>query len=199
MSGGPPSRTDTCAHCGEARSAPVSSWTSRSASAACCGSGALPLPCPGCGELKVLAFYDADGRPALRHLHRERPCLCLRRLRSRRQPLRAPMRALRGPRRSRAARTRPGDPSALQPVFDALIAGPRPQSALYWLTRLERPESCADGPGGWRSRTPRSTRCRSTGPLTSYVTCLAAWVSFRLRRRSNGSPPWLAGVLAPAA
>ena len=100
-----------------------------------------PKACPACAERKVLAFYDADGRAACatccgvdavygcvtcgredNHYGRQcAPCT----LHERASALLA-------------------DPSGgihpqLVPVFDALVAARRPQSALYWLSRSVGP------------------------------------------------------------
>ena len=133
--------TTTCAHCGQEKSCsqlildePV------------CANCVLRFArgakaCPGCGGIKVLAFYDTQRRPACATCtgnkaryacvrcgredspHGRRCGLCV--LEQRAAELLA-------------------DPSGrihpqLQPVFDTLMAGPRPQTTLYWLNRSTGP------------------------------------------------------------
>lgn len=101
------------------------------------------MPCPGCGETKVLAFYDDQRRPSCAHCtgqaaiygcddcgrednpfgRRCGPCELHRRL------------------TDLLADTTGNVHPRLRPVFDTLMAAPRPQSVLYWLTRASsRPD-----------------------------------------------------------
>jgi hypothetical protein len=104
-----------------------------------------PKPCPGCGVTKVLAFYDAERRPACAgctgnhpvyacdqcgredsHWGRRcAPCVLTERL--------------------TALLSQPGAGihPRLQPIFDVLICGPRPQTTLYWLDRSTGPATLA--------------------------------------------------------
>ncbi|WP_201298213.1 hypothetical protein [Nocardia sp. CY41] len=93
--------------------------------------------CPGCGQTKVLAFYDEHQRPACtsctgntssfgcNNCGREDnvfgACCATCTLADRLTTLLA----------DTTSRVHP----QLQPVYDALLAGPRPQTTLYWLTR----------------------------------------------------------------
>jgi hypothetical protein len=96
-----------------------------------------PKPCPGCGQLKVLVFYDATRRPCCAACTGNDPVYACIGCGSEDNTLGrtcAPC-ALRGKLTELLA-----DPTGvihprLQPVFDAFMAGPRPQSTLYWLTR----------------------------------------------------------------
>lgn len=142
MSGGPRREATTCAHCGELKKCPRLILDKPVCGRCVLRFGRAPLRCPDCRELRILAFYDAAGRPACATCtgnvavyacvdcgredspfgRRCGPCVLSERV-------------------SALLRTPTGGiHPALQPVFDALTAGPRPQSALYWLTRSEGPD-----------------------------------------------------------
>jgi hypothetical protein len=98
--------------------------------------------CPGCGAVKVLAFYDTRRRPACAGCtgnpavygcgtcgredsqwgRRCAPCVLAE--------------------RATMLLSRPdgGIHPQLQPVYDALLAGPRPQTTLYWFDRSAGPD-----------------------------------------------------------
>jgi hypothetical protein len=100
-----------------------------------------PKSCPGCGGMKVLAFYDTAGQPACAACTGSQPvygCVACGREDSvfgrRCAPCVLSERAL----------DLLADPTGqihprLQPVFDALMAARRPQTVLYWLTRSSGP------------------------------------------------------------
>lgn len=99
-------------------------------------------PCPGCDQPKVLAFYDDARRPACAACtgnpavyacqacgredsqwgHRCAPCVLAERATA----------LLSGP--------GGGIHPQLQPLYDALLAGPRPQTTLYWFDRSSGPD-----------------------------------------------------------
>jgi hypothetical protein len=97
--------------------------------------------CPGCGGMKVLAFYDAQHRPACATCTGNKPryaCVKCGREDSPFGRKCAPC-AL-----AERATELLSDPTGrihpqLQPVFDTLMAGPRPQTTLYWFTRSAGP------------------------------------------------------------
>jgi hypothetical protein len=146
VSRSPADRSATCSHCDEHRK------THRTIlEQPVCERCALrfirsPGTCPGCNELKVLAFYDPLRRPVCAtcagakavygcsRCGREdnrfgrmcAPCT----LHDRASELLA----------DASGRVHP----QLQPAYDALVAGPRPQTTLYWFTR-------STGPGILRS------------------------------------------------
>lgn len=98
-------------------------------------------PCPGCDQLKVLAFYDHQRRPACAGCTGNPPVYaCQRCGREDSQWGR-----LCGPcalaDRATALLSQPdgGIHPQLQPVYETLLAGPRPQTTLYWFTRSEGP------------------------------------------------------------
>ena len=100
-----------------------------------------PKTCPGCGEVKVLAFYDSDGRPACAACTGAKPvygCATCGREDS-------PFGRTCGPcvlsERATAlladatGQVRP----ELLPVFEALMAARRPRTVLYWFHRSSGP------------------------------------------------------------
>lgn len=98
-------------------------------------------PCPGCGQVKVLAFYDAQRRPACATCTGNDPvyaCVSCGREDS-------PFGRQCGPcalnQKATALLSAPGGGihPQLQPVYDVLTSGPRPQSTLYWFTRSTGP------------------------------------------------------------
>ena len=131
----------TCAHCGQAKRClreilekPV------------CGNcvlrfGRTATTCPGCGGTKVLAFYDAQRRPACATCTGNKPyyaCVKCGRKDSPHGRKCAPCVL------AERATELLTDPSGrihpqLQPVFDTLMAGPRPQTTLYWFNRSTGP------------------------------------------------------------
>ena len=141
MSAREPRPLTACAHCGQQKHCsrlildkPV------------CGTCMLRFArtattCPGCGGIKVLAFYDDHGRPACATCTGNKPrYACVRCGRED-----SPFGRRCGPcmLEQRAADLLT-DPSGrihpqLQPVFDTLMAGPRPQTTLYWFTRSTGP------------------------------------------------------------
>ena len=97
--------------------------------------------CPGCGGIKVLAFYDTHGRPA---------CATCTGNKTRYACVRCGREDSTHGRRcglctleQRAAELL-ADPSGhihpqLQPLFNTLMAGPRPETTLYWFNRSTGP------------------------------------------------------------
>lgn len=99
-------------------------------------------PCPGCGALKVLAFYDTQRRPACAGCTGNPPvygCAVCRREDSQWGTRCAPCVSAE---RATALLSQPdgGIHPQLQPVYDALLAGPRPQTTLYWFDRSTGPD-----------------------------------------------------------
>ena len=146
MSGREPLPPTTCAHCGQQKRCsrlildqPVCKTCelrfARSATT-----------CPGCAGIKVLAFYDSQRRPACATCTGNKPryaCVKCGREDSQHGRKCAPCVL------EERARELLSDPSGrihpqLQPVFDTLMAGPRPQTTLYWFNR-------STGPGILRS------------------------------------------------
>ncbi len=101
-----------------------------------------PQPCPGCGQLKVLAYYDQQRRPACATCTGNPPRYACRQC-GRED---SPWGHLCGPCAIRERLTElmsaPGGGihPQLQPVFETLLAGPRPQTTLYWMTRSAGPD-----------------------------------------------------------
>lgn len=98
-------------------------------------------PCPGCANIRVLAFYDADRRPACAPCTGNEAvyaCTACGREDS-------PWGRLCGhcalKEKTTALLSGPdgGINPRLRPVYEALISGPRPQTTLYWFTRSTGP------------------------------------------------------------
>ena len=106
-----------------------------------------PGSCPGCGGLKVLAFYDAQRRPACAGCTGRDPVYACAACGREDSPFGrhcGPCTLSRQLSELLAAPTGGIHPQ-LQPVFDALTGGPRPQTTLYWLTRASaRPDLLRD-------------------------------------------------------
>jgi hypothetical protein len=134
-----PREPTLCAHCGELKKCPRLILDEPVCGTCVLRFARAPLPCPGCEGQKILAFYDSLGRPACATCTgnpavfacvtcgredsqfgaRCAPCVLSERL------------------AALLADGTGGIHPDLQPVFDALMAGRRPQTALYWLTRSE--------------------------------------------------------------
>ena len=128
-----------CAHCGELKKCPRLILDKPVCGTCVLRFGRAPLPCPGCEEPKILAFYDALGRPACATCTGNRPvyaCVACGREDSKFGSRCAPC-VLSERLSALLADGTGGIHPDLQPVFDALMAGRRPQTALYWLTRSE--------------------------------------------------------------
>lgn len=101
--------------------------------------------CPGCANIRVLAFYDDRRRPACATCtNNEAVYACTDCGRED-----SPWGRLCGPcalaQRAAALLSAPGGGihPQLRPVYDALLSGPRPQTTLYWFTRSTGPATLA--------------------------------------------------------
>ncbi|MGI8762303.1 MAG: hypothetical protein ACR2LF_13605 [Jatrophihabitantaceae bacterium] len=111
-----------------------------------------PKPCPGCGETRVLAFYDDQLRPSCARCAGHESVYGCEDCGREDNPFgrRCGTCELRRRLADLLADTTGGIHPQLRPVFDALMAAPRPQSVLYWLTRsssrpdLLRAMACGD-------------------------------------------------------
>jgi len=151
-----------------------------------------PKPCPGCGATKVLAFYDTQRRPACAgctgnpaiyacdQCGREdshwglrcAPCVLTERLTA----------LLSQP----GAGIHPG----LQPIFDVLISGPRPQTTLYWLDRSTGPGTLAAMARGEVEISHAAFQAMQVNKTNTCVTCSPRSGSCHPSMpNSNGSPP----------
>jgi hypothetical protein len=102
-----------------------------------------PKPCPSCREPKVLAFYDTKRRPACAACTGNHPFYACPECGREDSPFGRKC----GPCTLRDRVSELLDDGngrihpRLQPVFDTLTTGPRPQTTLYWLTRASsRPD-----------------------------------------------------------
>jgi len=100
-----------------------------------------PKTCPGCGEVKVLAFYDSDGRPACAACTGAKPvygCATCGREDSyfgRRCGVCVLFERATALLADASGQVRP----ELSPVFEALMAARRPRSVLYWFHHSRGP------------------------------------------------------------
>ena len=135
----------TCGHCGELKQCPRLILERPVCQRCVLRFARAAQPCPGCDQLKVLAFYDSQRRPACaactgnpavyacRACGREdsqwgrrcAPCVLAE--------------------RATALLSAPdgGIHPQLQPLYDTLLAGPRPQTTLYWFDRSSGPDILA--------------------------------------------------------
>ncbi len=134
-----------CAHCGQTRQCSRVILEEAVCQKCQLRFARSPGLCPHCGQLRVLAFYDDQQRPACAACTghpRVYACDACGREDS-------PWGRLCGhcalAERATALLSVPGAGirPELQPVYDALISGPRPQTTLYWFTRSTGPELLA--------------------------------------------------------
>jgi ribosomal protein S27AE len=127
-----------------------------------------PKHCPGCAETKVLAFYDDQQRPSCARCTGHEPIYGCDDCGTEENPFGRRCGTCELHRRlaDLLADTTGDVHPKLRPVFDTLMAAPRPQSVLYWLTRSSSRLTCyAQWPAArWTSATPHSTIWRPTGP-----------------------------------
>lgn len=101
----------------------------------------VPKTCPGCGEVKVLAFYDSDGRAACAACTGAKPvygCATCGREDSHFGTRCGPCVLSERATALLADATGQVRPE-LQPVFEALMAARRPRSVLYWFHHSSGP------------------------------------------------------------
>ena len=141
MSGRPPLPRTACGHCGKQKRCPRLILDKPVCDVCVLRFARTATTCPGCGGMKVLAFYDAQHRPACARCTGNKPryaCVKCGREDSQFGRKCAPCVL------AERATALLSDPSGhihpqLQPVFDTLMAGPRPQTTLYWFTRSAGP------------------------------------------------------------
>lgn len=139
-----PSRREPviCGHCGQVKQCPRLILEQPVCQRCILRYARDPKACPGCGRAKVLAFYDDQRRPACAECtgnpavyacdacgredsqwgRRCAPCVLAE--------------------RATTLLSQPGGGihPQLQPVYDALLDGPRPQTTLYWFDRSTGPD-----------------------------------------------------------
>jgi len=99
-----------------------------------------PGPCPGCGVVKVLAWYDPHRRPACATCTGNPPPYACRRCGREDSSwglLCAPCTLSDRLTDLMSTPDGTGIHPRLQPVFDTLLTSPRPQSTLFWMTRRQ--------------------------------------------------------------
>ena len=159
-----------------------------------------PGPCPGCGQIKVLAFHDAQRQPACAACTRNDPvyaCIdCGREdnpFGRRCGPCEVHVR-LTGLLSDPSGRIHP----RLRPVFDALLAAPRPQSTLYWLTRASsRPDILRDMALGELDISHATFEAMPDHRAVHYIRDLLAGVGVLAPYHPGLEriTPWLRGIL----
>lgn len=128
--------------------------------------GRAASTCPLCQQLKVLAFCDPDGRPACAACTGMRPVYACAECGREGSPYGRVCGRCALHQRASALLADPagGIHPRLQPLFEALMAGPRPQTTLYWFSR-------SSGPG--------ILRAMATGEIEISHQALAAMPSSR--------------------
>jgi len=141
VSGRAPRALATCAHCGRQERCSRLILDKPVCRICVLRFGRIATTCPGCGGIKVLAFYDAQRRPACATCTGNTPCYaCVKCGREDSQHGRKCAPCVLEERATELLT----DPTGhihpqLQPVFDTLMAGPRPQTTLYWFNRSSGP------------------------------------------------------------
>jgi len=159
-----------------------------------------PQTCPGCGGSKVLAFYDTQRRPACAgctgnpavygcdtcgredsHWGRRcAPCVLAE--------------------RATTLLSRPdgGVHPQLQPVYDALLAGPRPQTTLYWFDRSLGPDILRSMARGDLEISHATFEAMPTNRTNSYLRDLLAALGVlpTFHAELERVTPWLSDLLA---
>lgn len=132
-----------CGHCRTRRAGPHVVLGERACGVCQLRVRRAPGQCPGCGQVKVLAFYDPQRQPSCATCTGNRPVYGCAQCGREDEPFGAKC----GPCTLRERLTELlTDPTGqihprLRPVLDALMAIPRTQSTLYWLTRTSsRPD-----------------------------------------------------------
>jgi hypothetical protein len=159
-----------------------------------------PKLCPGCGATKVLAFYDTQRRPACAGCTGNRavyacdqcgredsqwgrrcaPCVLTERV--------------------TALLSQPGAGihPRLQPVFDVLISGPRPQTTLYWFDRSTGPATLAAMARGEVEISHAAFEAMPVNKTNTYLRDLLAAVGVLppFHAELERVTPWLNDILA---
>jgi len=161
--------------------------------------GRTATTCPGCGGIKVLAFYDAQRRPACATCTGNKPsyaCVKCGREDSPHGRKCAPCVL------EERARELLSDPSGrihpqLQPVFDTLMAGPRPQTTLYWFNRSTGPGILAAMAQGQIEITHAAFEAMPTNKTNNYLRdfLVAVGVLPPFHAELERVRPWLNDIL----
>jgi len=132
----------TCAHCGELKRCSRLILEQPVCDRCVLRFARAAKPCPGCAKPKVLAFYDGQRRPACAGCTGNPAvyaCRACGREDSRWGRRCAP--CVLAERATTLLSTPDGGVHPqLQPLYDALLAGPRPQTTLYWFDRSSGPD-----------------------------------------------------------
>ena len=156
--------------------------------------------CPGCGQVRVLAFYDAARRPSCATCTGNPAvygCRTCGREDSQWGRLCGPCALAE---RATTLLSQPGGGihPQLQPVYDALLAGPRPQTTLYWFTRSSGPrllQAMASGQAQISHATFEALPANKTNNyLRDLLTALGVLPPFHAELERV--TPWLRDLLA---
>ena len=162
--------------------------------------GRTATTCPGCGGIKVLAFYDTHGRPACATCTGNKARFACVRCGREDSPhgRRCGLCTL----EQRAAELL-ADPSGhihpqLQPVFDTFMAGPRPQTTLYWFNRSTGPGILAAMAQGEIEISHCAFEAMASNKTVNYVRDLlvAVGVLPAYHAELERVTPWLKDILA---
>jgi hypothetical protein len=161
-----------------------------------------PANCPGCDELKVLAFYDDQHRPSCAACTANTAIYGCPQCGREDNPFGVRCAPCTLHDRVTDLLTDPagGIHPQLQPVFDTLLAGPRPQTTLYWLTRTSsRPDILRRMARGELAISHASFDQLPHDRAVDYIHNLLAalGVLSPYHPGLDRIPPWLAGVIAP--
>jgi hypothetical protein len=156
-------------------------------------------PCPGCANIRVLAFYDEQHRPACARCTGNPPvyaCRACGREDSHWGIRCAPCVLAE---RATALLSQPGGGihPQLQPVYDALLAGPRPQTTLYWFDRSTGPDLLRSMARGEVEISHATFAARPTNKTNNYLRDLLAALGVLppFHAELERVTPWLADIL----
>jgi hypothetical protein len=193
----------TCGHCGEHRPCSRVILEQRVCQRCMLRFRRAPKPCPGCDQIKVLAFHDAQRQPSCAACTGNDPVYaCIECGREdnpfgrRCGPCEVHVR-LTGLLSDPSGRIHP----RLQPVFDTLLAAPRPQSTLYWLTRSSsRPDILRNMACGELDISHATFEAMPDHRAVRYLRDLLAGVGVLAPYHPGLEriTPWLRGILASA-
>ena len=200
MSGGKPRPPTTCAHCGQQERCSRLILDQPVCKTCALRFARTATTCPGCGGNKVLAFYDAQHRPACATCTGNKPryaCVKCGREDSQHGRKCAPCVL------EERARELLSDPSGrihpqLQPVFDTLMAGPRPQTTLYWFNRSTGPGILRSMAQGEIEITHAAFEAMPTNKTVNYLRdfLVAVGVLPPFHAELERVRPWLNDILA---
>lgn len=158
-----------------------------------------PQPCPGCGDVKVLAYHDEQHQAACATCTGNPPRYACRQCgrEDNRWGHLCGSCAIRERLTTLMSAPTGGIHPQLQPVFEALVAGPRPQTTLYWTTRSAGPDILRRMATGDLPISHDAFQQLPVNRVTSYVRDLlaATGVLPAFNAELERVPPWLKDYL----